>query len=97
VQHFTEVARLTGKRRGGYLKREVRLENGEVTKYAVAYINPRVCSADNRRVLGYDNQHGYHHRLFLGETEPFEFNSYEDLVERFQREVEELWEKEDGK
>jgi hypothetical protein len=33
----------------------------------------------------------------MGEIEPFEFNSYEDLVERFQREVEELWEKEDGK
>ncbi len=97
VQHSKEVARLTGKRRGGYLKREVRLENGEVTKYVLAYINPRACSADNGRVLGYDNQHGYHHRHFMGQIEPFEFTSYQELVERFQREVEELWEKEDGK
>ena len=96
VQHFTEVARLTGKRRGGYLKREVRLQNGEVTKYALTYINPRACSADNGRVLGYDNQHGYHHRHFMGEITPFEFTSYEELVERFQKEVEELWEQEDG-
>ena len=97
VQLSREVARLTGKRRGGCLKREVRVEDGQVTKYVLAYINPRVCSADNGRVLGYDNQHGYHHRHFMGQIEPFEFTTYQELVERFQREVEELWEKEDGK
>lgn len=97
MQHSKEVAHLTGKRRGGYLKREVLLENGKVTKYALTYINPRVCAADNGRVLGYDNQHGYHHRHFMGEVKPFEFTSYQELVERFQREVGELWEKEDGK
>jgi hypothetical protein len=68
-----------------------------VTKYTLTYINPRVCAADNGRVLGYDNQHGYHHRHFMGEVKPFEFTSYQELVERFQREVEELWEKKDGK
>ncbi len=31
------------------------------------------------------------------ETSPFEFTNYENLVEQFQREVEELWEIEDGK
>jgi hypothetical protein len=33
----------------------------------------------------------------MGEVKPFEFTSYQELVERFQREVGELWEKEDGK
>jgi hypothetical protein len=32
----------------------------------------------------------------MGEITPFEFTSYEELVERFQKEVEELWEQEDG-
>lgn len=31
-----------------------------------------------------------------GEITPFEFTSYEELVERFHKEVEELWEQEDG-
>jgi hypothetical protein len=46
--------------------------------------------------LGYDNSHGYHHRHFMGKTEPVEYFSYDALVERFYREVHELWRAEDA-
>jgi hypothetical protein len=64
-------------------------------KYALAYINLKVCGLDNGRVLGYDKSHGYHHRHFMGATQPFEFDCYEALAKRFYEEVQELWEKED--
>ena len=66
-----------------------------VVKYSLAYINPRICGADNGRVLGYDNTHGHHHRHFMGTVKPYEFSSYQELADRFQREVEALWSRED--
>jgi len=89
--------RLKGKRKGGYLKESVRTLNGKVVRYALAYINPRICGIDNGRVLGYDNAHDYHHRHFMGEVTEVEFNSYDELVSKFEAEVYELWRKEDGK
>jgi len=66
--------RLKGKRKGAILKEEVwETDNGQVVKYVLAYINPRICGPDNGRVLGYDNRHDYHHRHFLGTTEPVDF------------------------
>jgi hypothetical protein len=50
----------------------------------LAYINHRVCGVDNGRVVGYDNAHGYHHRHLMGQVEPIEFSSYEDVEERFE-------------
>ncbi len=91
-----EIVGLTGKRRGGWLRRSVWLENGKVVKYALAYINPRICTVDNGRVLGYDNSHDYHHRHFKGEVTPINFKSYEELVDRFEKELMELWSEEDG-
>ena len=44
----------------------------------------------NRRVLGYDNQHGYHHRHCFGEVTAAEFESFEATEERFQAEWYEL-------
>lgn len=46
-------------------------------------------------MLGYDNSHDHHHRHFMGEVEPIEFNNYESLAARFRTEVQELWRKED--
>ena len=86
---------LGGKRRGAVLKEEVWLESGRVVKYSLAYINLQICIEDNGRVLGYDNSHGQHHRHFMGSVAPFHFSNYEDLVERFQTEIEELWRRED--
>jgi hypothetical protein len=83
-------------RKGASLREEVwQAEEGVVTRYNLAYINPRVCRKDNGRVLGYDNRHGEHHRHFMGEVEPIEFTSYERLADRFHREVVELWRSED--
>jgi hypothetical protein len=91
-----EVIRLKRPRRGAILREEVwQTPLGEVTKYNLAYINARVCAEDNGRVLGYDNNHGYHHRHFMGAVTPYEFESYQALSERFHREVTELWRKED--
>lgn len=86
---------LTGKRRGAVLKEEVWYVGSEVVKYSLAYINPRICSVDDGRVLGYDNSHDYDHRHFMGEVREVEFAGYETLVARFQKEVEDLWKAED--
>jgi len=79
------------------LKEEVWYEGDRIAKYSLGYINPRICTADNGRVLGYDNTHEHHHRHFMGEVENVEFVSYEALVARFERELYELWRIEDGK
>ena len=50
-------------------------------------IDTHNAAADNGRVLGYDNSHGYHHRHFLGKVEPVEFESYESIENRFEAEV----------
>ena len=64
-------------------------------KYSLAYINGRICGVDNGRVLGYDNSHNRHHRHFMGNVEPVEFESYSALSTRFQKEVRALWKRED--
>jgi hypothetical protein len=91
------IVRLKGKRKGGYLKETVRMLNGEVEGYALAYVNPRLCWEDNGRVLGYDNAHGYHHRHFKGAVTEVEFIGYDELVSKFEAEVHELRRQEDGK
>ena len=90
-----ETTYLAGKRRGAILKMEVWYEADEVVKYSLAYINTRICALDNGRVLGYDASHGNHHRHFMGEVEEIEFRGYEDVLLRFQRELEQLWRDED--
>ena len=90
-----DTASLTGKRRGAVLKEEVWYESHVVVKYSLAYINPRICGVDNGRVLGYDNSHDYHHRHFMGQIEKIDFPGYKALVDRFQKEVEDLWRAED--
>jgi hypothetical protein len=83
-------------RKGARLKEEVwQAPSGEVVKYSLAYINPRICGKDNGRVLGYDNRHDYHHRHFMGTVEPVEFATYQALATRFHEEVMELWRMED--
>lgn len=94
-KRIDETLYLSGRRRGAVLKEEVWFEDDRVVKYSVAYINRAVCSADNGRVLGYDNTHGVQNRHFMGEVETVEFESYAALVLRFEREVHELWRIED--
>jgi len=90
-----QTSYLAGKRRGAILKEEVWLQGEKVVKYSLAYINPSICAIDNGRVLGYDNSHNRHHRHYMGKVEAIEFSSYELLVDRFEKEVKDLWRRED--
>ncbi|WPO97567.1 DUF6516 family protein [Pseudomonas sp. HR96] len=58
--------------------------SGKLVTYSFAYINSRVYSGDNGRVLGYDNAHGEHHRHVMGEYQLVEFESFEKTMELFQ-------------
>jgi len=90
-----EEYRLKGKRKGALLREQIWLEGGRVVGYSLAYINLKRCSVDNGRVLGYDNSHGFHHRHSMGQVEPVNFSTYEELADRFFNEVHELWRVED--
>jgi hypothetical protein len=93
-----ETILLKRPRRGARLREEVwQTEDGQVTKYNLAYINHLVCQADNSRVLGYGNSHDFHHRHFMGKVAAINFKDYETLASRFRDEVQELWRKEDEK
>lgn len=82
-----ERHKISVKRGNGQLRRETWAdEQGNITRYNLAYINLRLCPCDNGRVLGFDNRHGYHHRHFMGETEPVEFISFEEMEHRFEQE-----------
>lgn len=67
-------------------------EKNKIIRYSLAYINPKLCSVDNGRVLGYDNCHGYHHRHYMGKEENIAFTSYENIEKRFKEEWEKLHE-----
>ncbi len=73
---------------GGVLKELVirQVPSGNVTHYALAYINPAIFSGDDGRVLGYDNSHGYSHKHHLGVVTPEPFTSYQQIYDRFQAE-----------
>ena len=77
---------------GEVLKERVirELPSKTVVSYALAYINPLIFSADNGRVLGYDNSHNYAHRHYMGVVAPDSFTSYETLYERFELEWQEI-------
>ncbi len=76
---------ITTKRGNGQLRREIWVDDqGQVTRYNLAYINHALHSDDNGRVVGYDNQHGYHHRHHLGAVSPVKFTSFEDIENQFE-------------
>jgi hypothetical protein len=93
---LTDVNPLKGKRQGASLKEQVWYEGGKVIAYSLAYINLKRCHADHGRVLGYDNSHGFHHRHFMGKVEAVNFTSYPAHLNRFIKEVHELWRIEDA-
>ena len=77
--------RLSKKYGNGILRREVWVDRrGKVVRYNLAYINHEIFQGDNGRVLGYDNAHGFHHRHFMGKVEAVEFESFENIEERFE-------------
>jgi hypothetical protein len=77
---------ISSKRGNGQLRREVWVdENGKVTRYNLAYINHAIYEGDNGRVVGYDNQHGYHHRHYFGDIKAVPYISYEDIEDQFEQ------------
>lgn len=80
-----EVSCVLGK---GKIREEVWQDStGKVIRYNLAFINHFMHQDDNGRVLGYDVAHDYHHRHLMGEVEAIDFPGYEELVDRFLREV----------
>ena len=68
----------------GILREEVwQDDQGEVVRYNLAFINHFLCGADNGRVLGYDNSHGFHHRHCKGSVTSFTYQDYDVLLDRF--------------
>lgn len=41
-------------------------------------------TGDHGRVVGYDNQHGYHHRHYYGQVTAVEFVNFSAIEERFE-------------
>jgi hypothetical protein len=64
----------------------VNAEN-EVVKYDLAFLLPHVSARDNGRVLGYDNAHGVHERLYQGSVEEVGLRKYPSTAARFYKEV----------
>lgn len=80
-----DVHHITQKRGNGQLRREVWVDaHGRATRYNLAYINHALYLGDNGRVVGYDNQHGHHHRHYFGVVAAVEFTSFDDIEDQFQ-------------
>ena len=88
----TEQFPVKPKRGGGIVKIDVwENDQSEVVKYSMAYINHFIFSEDNGRVIGYDNTHNFHHKHYFGEISEVEnFTTYQELVERFEKEIKEF-------
>ncbi len=54
------------------------------------YINHSIFAGDNGRVLGYDSQHGRHHRHYLGTVTGIAFESFEEIEALFEGELHQL-------
>lgn len=80
-----EAHHISSKRGNGQLRREIWVDGkGRVTRYNLAYVNHALHKGDNGRVVGYDNQHGYHHRHYFGEVTAFDFISFEETENAFE-------------
>jgi hypothetical protein len=80
-----ETHTISEKRGNGLLRREIWVNAlGRVVRYNLAYINHHLHQGDNGRVVGYDNQHGYHHRHYFGRVEPVDFINFEHIENRFE-------------
>ena len=89
-----ETVTLPVKQGNGILRYLVSTDSkGKIARYSLAYINPMLCTLDNGRVLGFDNCHGYHHCHYMGKEKDIQFDSYEEIAERFEKEWRVLHEK----
>ena len=76
---------------GGIIKFEAWEYENKIVKYNMVYINKSVFPNDNGRVMGYDNSHDFHHKHYFGQiTELDDFLGYEELVQRFKKDIKEF-------
>ena len=69
------------------LRRDVWADSQDrVVRYNLAYVNPVIFSGDNGRVLGYDSDHGAHHRHYKGRTTEVRFHGFDKIESRFEKE-----------
>lgn len=82
-----ETHKIPDKKGNGILKFSVDSdENGNLVRYSLVYINTKICNVDNGRVLGYDNDHGYHHKHYMGKVEKINFISFDNINKLFETE-----------
>ena len=94
ITALDEVFKISQKKGNGILKFLVNTDkNGNLVKYSLTYVNTNICNVDNGRVLGYDNNHGYHHRHIMGKVENVDFISFENIKDRFEAEWREIHDK----
>ena len=88
IKAVDETHEVSRRRGNGKLRREVWVDaGGRVARYNLAYINHDIHRADNGRVVGYDSQHGVHHRHYMGRITTVRFSSFEDIEARFEAET----------
>ena len=94
IKVFDETHHLPKRLGGGILKRLIWVDEKtqKVTKYSLVYINHMLYANDNGRVLGYDNDHGYDHKHYMGTITPTHFKNFEELEETFEAEFNQITE-----
>jgi len=94
IKVLDETIRISKKKGNGILKFSANVdEKGILINYSLTYINTNIFNKDNGRVLGYDNEHGYHHRHYMGKEERVNFLTLEEIKERFETEWREIHDK----
>ena len=86
-----EVHAISARRGNGKVRVEAWVDKaGNVVRYNLAYINHSIFAGDNGRVLGYDSQHGRHHRHYLGTVTAIALESFEEIEALFEGELHQL-------
>jgi len=94
-KYFTKVVDekfiVPSQKGGGIIKFEAWEYENKIVKYNMLYINKEIFPSDNGRVIGYDNSHNFHHKHYFGEISEIEdFVSYQELVQRFKKDIKEF-------
>ena len=85
------VHAISARRGNGKVRVETWVDKtGHVVRYNLTYINHSIFAGDNGRVLGYDSQHGRHHRHYLGIVTEIPFESFEEIEALFEGELHKL-------
>lgn len=93
ISLIDETINISKKKKNGILRFLANIDNkGNLVRYSLAYINTNIFNGDNGRVLGYDNNHGYHHRHHMGTITKINFISFENIKEIFEKEWREIHE-----